>query len=130
MLAPQRAVVVGREWRYRLQLHVIAMTEAEALFSAAARWRDAMQLIGLPTWPLAHAEVLTVEEFDRIQAEAPDRPPRRDPISVGEGGDDQADDLLARALRDSLTGLAGRELFADRVRAALARDERVGEGEA
>jgi diguanylate cyclase (GGDEF)-like protein/PAS domain S-box-containing protein len=130
VLAPQRAVVVGREWRYRLQLHVIAMTEAEALFSAAARWRDAMQLIGLPTWPLAHAEVLTVEEFDRIQAEAPDRPPRRDPISVGEGGDDQADDLLARALRDSLTGLAGRELFADRVRAALARDERVGEGEA
>ncbi|MDQ1369329.1 MAG: hypothetical protein QOF20_1682, partial [Acidimicrobiaceae bacterium] len=73
VLAPQRAVVVGREWRYRLQVHVIAMTEAEALFSAAARWRDAMQLIGLPMWPLAHAEVLTVEEFDRIQAEAPDR---------------------------------------------------------
>ncbi|MDQ6727626.1 MAG: PAS domain-containing protein [Actinomycetota bacterium] len=106
--------------RYALQLRLDSASPAEAMFSAIACWRDALRRLDLPFWSLARAEVLTEEEFShdvdtfygagRALGVGPDQPkpaPAR--------GDDE---LLRRAFTDSLTGLANRELFRDRVRTA------------
>ncbi|MDQ6617228.1 MAG: PAS domain S-box protein [Actinomycetota bacterium] len=127
-LREQRPTIVAEDRRYSLRLGVEATTEAEALFSASARWREAIRSLGLPAWPLARAEVVSAEEFERSQGPAAERQARALPGATGVPSDQLADDLLARALRDSLTGLVNRDLFADRLRSALAEDGAAGDG--
>ena len=110
--------------RYSLQFRVDSLTAAEALSAAVFRWNEAVTRLGLPGWDLARAEVLTPEEFDReLAAGMADESDEEARVAAGEGGDaggsEVADDLLARAFQDSLTGLQTSELFRDRVRTAL-----------
>ncbi|MDQ1440736.1 MAG: hypothetical protein QOG97_964 [Acidimicrobiaceae bacterium] len=111
--------IVGNERRYSLQLRVNAIGEAEALFSASARWKDATRRLGLPAWQLARAEVVTVKEFQgRTGAASPSAPAPSPPVAPHLA----PDDLLPRALQDSLTGLVNRDLFADCLRSVLVDD--------
>ncbi len=120
-LRDQRATVVSNEQRYSLELRVQAVTEAEALFTGSARWREAARSLGIPSWPLARAEVVTTAEFERDRSVRSVLLPAV-PAVPGRPFEGLDDDLLPRAFQDSLTGLVNRELFADRVRSALADD--------
>jgi diguanylate cyclase (GGDEF)-like protein/PAS domain S-box-containing protein len=123
------AIVCG-ERRCSVQLQVEAANEAEALFAASARWRDAAHRLGLAVWPVVRAEVLTREEFlrDGLESTDPLAPIARGAASATAGTRfGAAEDLLPRALQDSLTGLVNRELFADCVRSVLADDPGAGD---
>jgi len=108
--------------RYALQIRLTGLHPVEALAMAVDRWRTAVTRLGLPDWPLCRAEVLTQTEFDRDQSAEPAAIATTDgrrvarPVPPTEGG---ADLLLRDAFHDSLTGLANRELFRERVRLAL-----------
>jgi diguanylate cyclase (GGDEF)-like protein/PAS domain S-box-containing protein len=119
-LSDHQPTIVCHERRCSVQLQVEAGSGAEALFGASARWRDATRNLGLPLWPLARAEVLTLEEFRRDLADPADRLPAVVAGQSRERREFLSDDLLPRALQDSLTGLVNRELFADCVRSVLA----------
>jgi diguanylate cyclase (GGDEF)-like protein/PAS domain S-box-containing protein len=123
-LSDHQPTIVCHQRRCSVQLQVEASSGAEALFSACARWRDAARNLGLPVWPLARAEVLTLGEFQKDLADPGDRVPA---IAGGGRRDSLPDDLLPRALQDSLTGLVNRELFADCVRSVLADDGLVND---
>jgi len=114
-LADLDASTDGNQGRYSLQLWVEALSEAEALFTATSRWRYALAELGVPSSWLARAQVMP--SAPPAQSES-DGPPR----SIGERVPAAAlgEDLLRRALHDSLTGLVNRELFRDHVRLALA----------
>src|SRR5438045_9746383 len=49
--------------RYAVQLLLTADSPAEALVSAEAHWHLAIELTGLPAWPIVRAEVETPEEL-------------------------------------------------------------------
>lgn len=101
--------------RYALQVAVPAANAPAALSSAISLWQQALRHSGLPKWELVRAEIMTPEESER-ELESAD---------CATGGASKAEDvlgheLLSLALHDSVTGLAGRELFLDQVREALA----------
>lgn len=106
--------------RYALQVTVRATDPPAALAIAMSRWADARRRSSLPAWDLVRAEVLTSTELEReIQAEE----------RAGDATNELlaplperllADQLLRRALTDSVTGLPNREMFLDEVRRALA----------
>src|SRR5207247_10764249 len=49
--------------RYAVQLLLPAEGPGEALAAAESHWRLAIELSGLPTWPIVRAEVETPEEL-------------------------------------------------------------------
>lgn len=108
--------------RYALQVRIDAETAAEALFFAVARWRHAVRTLGLPVWALARAEVMTVDEYEAdLRVPSVDRVHDGGRRSHEPHAASSGEELLRRVFTDSLTGLATRELFLDRVRVALAR---------
>ena len=56
--------------RYAVQLLLAAESPAEALVSAESHWRLAIELTGLPSWPIVRAEVETPEELAAACTEA------------------------------------------------------------
>jgi len=106
--------------RYALQVRLVGGTPAEALFVAVSRWLSAVQVLGLPEWPLCRAEVLTSSEFDRDLEAAFSPEARREVHWAAEPVTSlPSDELLRNAFHDSLTGLANPELFRERLRMAL-----------
>jgi GGDEF domain-containing protein len=106
--------------RYALQVTVRATDPPAALAIAMSRWGDARRRCGLPAWDLVRAEVLTPTEFER-ELEAEDRAARTTGARSEPASERSvADELLRRALKDSVTGLPDREVFLDDVRRALA----------
>ena len=107
--------------RYALQVAVVAQEPQSALAAAMGLWSDALRRAGLPRWQLVRAEVVTPDEFERdLQAEDWDGAAAAPVLGRHpSGADPTSDDLLRRALHDPVTGLAGRELFLDHVRAAV-----------
>jgi diguanylate cyclase (GGDEF)-like protein len=108
--------------RYALQIAVRATDALSALSIAISLWKECLRRSQLPEWPLVRAEIMTPEELEQeLQAadwnihreDTLEQPPPR-------AGDVAADDLLRRALHDSVTGLPGREIFLDDARRALA----------
>lgn len=107
--------------RYALQVTVRATDPPAALALAMLRWTDARRRSGLPAWDLVRAEVLTSTELER-ELEAGECSTRADTDARLEPTPERgiADELLSRALNDSVTGLPNREMFLDDVRRALA----------
>ncbi len=109
--------------RYALQVCVTAQDALSALVAATRLWGDALRRAGLPEWRLVRAEILTPDEFERdfLDEDEDEDVPGNDPIydRPSSGPDPASDDLLRRALHDPVTGLPGRELFLDEVRATL-----------
>ncbi len=107
--------------RYAIQLSIDAPSVAEALTSALERLGDAAAACSLPRWDLARVEVLSTEEFARElgsdESAAANQEMAR---TYDRRATTVAEDLLARAFSDSLTGLPTTELFRDRVTTALA----------
>jgi GGDEF domain-containing protein len=109
--------------RYVLQLVVRAVDTVSALSTAIARWQRALRRCDLPHWPLVRAEVMTPAE---LEAEL-------DGVDAEPGGlyaeawvpaphqeiDAMEEELLRRALFDSVTGLPSRALFLDEVRGVV-----------
>jgi diguanylate cyclase (GGDEF)-like protein/PAS domain S-box-containing protein len=108
--------------RYAIQLWIAGATPAEALFTATARWGEAVHRLGLDGWTLQRTEVLTPEEFQR---ECSARGTGTGPVPAPRIGDD-GDELLRSAFCDSLTGLATLALFRDRVRVAVSAGAPAG----
>jgi GGDEF domain-containing protein len=109
--------------RYALQLAVRAHDAVSALSTAIDRWHRALRRCDLPDWQLVRAEVMTPAELEAeldgvdaepggLYAEAWVPAPRREIDAMEE-------DLLRRALFDSVTGLPSRALFLDEVRRVL-----------
>jgi GGDEF domain-containing protein len=105
--------------RYALQVTVRATDPAAALAIAISRWADARRRSCLPAWDLVRAEVLTPTELEREIAAA-GATGHTDALLAPAAEQVVADELLTRALKDSVTGLANREMFLDDVRRALA----------
>ena len=118
--------------RYALQVAVVARDPQSALAAAMGLWSDALRRAGLPRWQLVRAEIVTPDEFERdLHAEDWDGPADAPVLGRQASGPDPAsEDLLRRALHDAVTGLAGRELFLDHVRAALGADTLGSAGQA
>lgn len=110
--------------RYAIQLNVDGATVADAVTTALAKWSEALDRIGLSKWDLARVEVLSTQEF-ALELDAADVRPATDWAAPTGGGaqESAAESLLYGAFHDSLTGLLTRELFRDRLTAALSWDE-------
>lgn len=108
--------------RYALQVSVQATGPALALSAALWRWKDALRHAGLPEGGLVRAELLTPDELEREILAGEMAPLKETAASTERVGPSDAveDDLLRRALHDTLTGLLSREIFLDDVRRALA----------
>lgn len=108
--------------RYALQVAVRATDPASALASAISLWKDALRRAELAEWDLVRAEIMTPEKLEQeLQAAEWDWDGQDAPLqALPDTGDVVGDDLLRRALYDSVTGLPTRELFLDDVRRALA----------
>lgn len=111
--------------RYGIQLNIDAPTAAEAVTVALGRCTKAAQLAGLPRWDLARVELLSTEEFAR-ELETDEHPLSVTTVAGTADGMAAAfaENLLARAFRDSLTGLPTIELFRDRMSAVLGAGRR------
>lgn len=106
------------ENRYALQVSVSASNPALALSSAISLWKDALRRTGIPEWELVRAEIMTPEERDKELNAAEWGSDGQDaPVRIC---DVMGEELLRRALHDSVTGWPSRELFIDHVRTALA----------
>lgn len=109
--------------RYALRLEVRAPDTVSALSTAVTSWKRALRRCDLPDWQLVRAEIMTPAELEAeldqadadpagSQGEAWARAPRREVDPVEE-------ELLRRALFDSVTGLPSRALFLDELRRVL-----------
>ena len=96
--------------RYAVQIRVSRVaTPPEALTRAFGVWQEAVRRVGAPAWPLVRAEVMTPEELElevdscASQGVTTDVTPgdRRSHVP-----DPESEDLLYRALGDSLTELS------------------------
>lgn len=121
-MACEQILALQNPNRYAIQLRVASASPAEALFSATARWSEALRRLGLSPWPLHRSEVVTPEEFNRdrdatSQAASSPSPP----FPRGEG-----DDLLRSAFYDSLTGFPTLALFRDRAQGLAASAAQTG----
>lgn len=105
--------------RYALQVTVRAADPPTALSNALSLWTDALRRAPLPAWDLVRAEIVTPEELEHELREA--ERVADDGVCAPASERLVADDLLRRALEDSVTSLPNRELFLDEVRRALAR---------
>lgn len=109
--------------RYALQIRVVAATPPAALELALDLWRDALRRLGNPVDKMVRAEVLTPEELQlevesqRVSEDV--RLSELDEVLASSIPDGVGDELLRRALSDSLTGLPCREAFADHIRQTL-----------
>lgn len=118
-MACEQILALHNPFRYAIQLRVASASPAEALFSATARWSEALRRLGLAPWALQRSEVLTLEEFDR-ERDGIGSPPSL-PFPPGEG-----DDLLRSAFYDALTGFPTLALFRDRAHGRAASAARSG----
>jgi len=118
--------VLYSEHRYALQVPVRAPSPPAALARAMDLWDCALRRTLTPHWDLVRAEVVTPEELDAelagVEGVAPPACECHDP---SRGTSERVgDDLLRRALYDTITGLPGREAFLDDVRRRLAGGDR------
>lgn len=106
--------------RYALQVTVRATDPPAALAIALSRWADARCRSRLPAWDVVRAEVLTSAELER-ELDAEERATgATDALRAPASEQVVADELLRRALNDSVTGLPNREMFLDDLRRTLA----------
>jgi PAS domain S-box-containing protein/diguanylate cyclase (GGDEF)-like protein len=128
-LAETRMTVLRSDDRCAVQMEIGASGPAEALFSALARWTEAVRALTVAHWDVVRAELLTPEELERdlelMDAEGLVRPGVLDaaPLPRPPAEERLGEDLLREVFYDELTGLARRGLFLDRVERALARGE-------
>ena len=108
--------------RYAIQLRIAGASPAEALFTATARWEEAVRRLGLEWWTLQRTEVLTPEEFQRdCELDDGDEDSGSTPGIGSEG-----DELLRSVFCDSLTGFPTLALFRDRVRMVVSGGDSAG----
>lgn len=105
--------------RYALQVTVRAADPPTALGMAMSLWTDALVRASLPAWELVRAEVLTPGELKRELLAVAGHEEASDALCASTSERALADDLLRRALHDTVTGLPNRELFVDEVRQTL-----------
>lgn len=106
--------------RYALQVTVRATDPPAALAIAMSRWAEARCRSCMPVWDVVRAEVLTPAELERELAAEEQATGATDALLPPASEHVAADELLRRALNDSVTGLPNREMFLDDVRRALA----------
>jgi diguanylate cyclase (GGDEF)-like protein len=111
--------------RYALQVYAGGETPTQALATALHRWHQEVSRIGgeFGGCTLARVEVLTPEEYELEHDPAGHRAAGSDAFAFDSDAS-EGDELLRRALSDPVTGLPGRELFADTVDRALIGSDR------
>lgn len=107
--------------RYALQVTLPAADAPSALTVALSLWKDALRRSGLPEWDLVRAEVLTAAELELELQTAERAVDRSDALDPPLPAPERllGEELLRRALHDTVTGLPTRETFLDEVRRAL-----------
>ena len=110
-LAETNVTVLRSDDRCAVQMEVGATGPAEALFSALARWREAVRALTAGSWDVVRAELLTPEELERdlelFEADSLVRPVRPGSAPAPPLAEDLiGEDLLHDVFYDSLTGLA------------------------
>lgn len=126
-VAHTRPSSLHTENRYVLQMFVEATNPPAALLAAFSLWGDALVQLDLPAWDVVRTEVLTPDELARDHQDQ-ETVIERPALVAYSPGHAASDDLLRRALCDPWSGLPGRELFCEEVRARPTGDGRIGSG--